>query len=103
MFKKRTERILTEVEINVDGVTVTAEEGEPLAAVFLRQRDMHCRRTHVSGAPRAPFCMMGVCFDCLAIVDGEAGVQTCLVPVRPGMVVTRQLAPRTLTPEASTP
>ena len=25
----------------------------------------HCRTTPVTGAPRAPFCMMGVCFDCL--------------------------------------
>jgi hypothetical protein len=35
--------------------------------------------------------MMGVCFDCLAIVDGASSTQTCLVPVAEGMCVERQL------------
>jgi len=34
--------------------------------------------------------MMGVCFDCLAIVDGVASTQTCQVTVRDGMRVERQ-------------
>jgi hypothetical protein len=30
------------------------------------------RRSPVSGLPRAPLCMMGVCFECLVEVDGHA-------------------------------
>ena len=45
----------------------------------------HCRTTPVSGAPRAPYCMMGVCFDCLVTIDGVGSRQGCLVPVREGM------------------
>ncbi len=34
--------------------------------------------------------MMGVCFDCLAVVDGVSSAQTCLVPVRDGIRIERQ-------------
>ena len=39
---------------------------------------------------------MGACFDCLAVVDGVAGVQTCLTPVRDGMRIERQDGARAL-------
>ena len=38
-----------------------------------------------------PYCLMGVCFECLMEIDGEPDVQSCLVTVREGMVVRRQL------------
>ena len=44
----------------------------------------------MSGAPRAPYCMMGVCFDCLVVVDGVGNRQGCLVPLREGMAVETQ-------------
>ena len=50
----------------------------------------HCRTTPVSGAPRAPYCLMGVCFDCLVTIDGVGSRQGCLVPVREGMAVETQ-------------
>lgn len=74
----------------VDGQVVEAEIGEPLAAVILRTARPYTRTHPVSGAPRAPYCMMGVCHDCIAIVDGVASIQTCRVTVRDGMVVQRQ-------------
>ena len=36
-------------------------------------------RTPVTGAPRAPYCLMGVCFDCLVTIDGVGNRQGCLV------------------------
>jgi NADH dehydrogenase/NADH:ubiquinone oxidoreductase subunit G len=48
----------------------------------------------VSGAPRAPYCLMGVCFECLVTVDGVGSRQGCLVPVREGMVIETQLGKR---------
>lgn len=47
------------------------------------------RHTPVLETPRAPYCLMGVCFDCLATVDGETSVQTCLLEARPGMRIER--------------
>ncbi|MEZ5620583.1 MAG: (2Fe-2S)-binding protein [Burkholderiaceae bacterium] len=40
-----------------------------------------------SRAPRAPMCLMGVCFDCLVEIDGRPNVQACMVEVREGMRV----------------
>jgi predicted molibdopterin-dependent oxidoreductase YjgC len=38
--------------------------------------------------------MMGVCFECLVEVDGQANCQACLLPVRAGMRVLRQRGAR---------
>jgi sarcosine oxidase subunit alpha len=48
----------------------------------------------VTGAPRAPYCLMGVCFDCLVTVDGVGSRQGCLVPVHEGMTIETQLGKR---------
>ena len=42
-----------------------ARAGDTVAAALLAAGIDHCRTTPVSGAPRAPYCLMGVCFDCL--------------------------------------
>ena len=90
MFRKINDSGGTVLTLTVDGQPVTAEPGETVAAVLLRQQTPASRSTTVQGSPRAPFCMMGVCFDCLAIVDGAASTQSCLVTVREGMRVDRQ-------------
>ncbi len=95
MFRKLHEPAAA-VTVLVDGVPVQAEAGEPAADVLLRTPPGWSRTTPVSGSRRAPYCMMGVCFDCLAVVDGVASVQTCLTPVRDGMRIERQHGPRTL-------
>jgi hypothetical protein len=50
------------VTIHIDGVPIAAEAGETVAAVLLRQPEAWSRTTSVSGAPRTPYCMMGVLF-----------------------------------------
>jgi hypothetical protein len=74
MFRKLHEPT-SPVTIAVDGAAVTAAAG---------------------GRPRAPYCMMGVCFDCLAIVDGVPSTQTCRTAVREGMRVERQHGARVI-------
>jgi D-hydroxyproline dehydrogenase subunit gamma len=75
------------VEIVVDGRTVQAREGQPLAIALLEAGVRPFRRTPVSGAPREPVCLMGVCFECLVDVDEQRNVQSCMVEVREGMRV----------------
>jgi len=84
------------VTLTIDGRSVNAREGDTVAAAMLAAGLDHCRTTPVSGAPRAPYCMMGVCFDCLVVVDGIGNRQGCLVPVREGMRVELQLGKREL-------
>lgn len=75
------------VRIRVEGREVQAREGQTLAMALLGAGVVPFRRTAVSGAPRTPLCLMGVCFDCLVEVDGSQNVQSCLVEVREGMQV----------------
>lgn len=75
------------VEIFVEGRGVSAREGETLAVALLNAGVVPFRHTPVSGQPRAPLCLMGVCFDCLVEVDGAQNVQSCMVQVRAGMQV----------------
>jgi predicted molibdopterin-dependent oxidoreductase YjgC len=75
------------VAISVEGQRVQARAGETLATALLGAGVVPLRRTAVSGEPRAPLCLMGVCFDCLVEVDGMQNVQACMVEVREGMQV----------------
>lgn len=95
MFRKLPESH-ADLIIEIDGVSTAAESGESVAAVLLRQSEVWSRVTPVTQQKRAPYCMMGVCFDCLAEVDGVASVQTCLKPVCQGMRVARQMGRRRL-------
>jgi len=97
MFKKLPEPLSSPLTLYIDGQAVEAERGETVAAVLLRQRTLASRTTPVLESPRAPFCMMGVCFDCLAIINGEASIQTCLVTVQDGMHIERQHGRRSVT------
>jgi len=93
MFTKLNQFGVEAITVYIDGEAVIAETNESVAAVLLRQDPVWSRTTPVSEARRAPYCMMGVCFECLALVDG-ASVQTCLVSVRDGMRIERQLGRR---------
>ena len=77
------------VTIAVDGRQVTAFAGETVAAVLLAEGITAVRRTP-GGAPRGVFCGMGLCFDCLAVVDGVPNTRTCMAWVRDGMDVRLQ-------------
>ncbi|RVT93515.1 (2Fe-2S)-binding protein [Sphingomonas crocodyli] len=90
MFRKLHDPAEKSLKIDIDGLPTVVEPGESVAAVLLRQDEAWSRMTPVSGSKRAPYCMMGVCFECLAEVDGVASVQTCLTSARDGMCVKRQ-------------
>lgn len=76
-----------QVTIHVEGRVVEARQGQTVATALLGAGVVAFRRTAVSGAPRAPMCLMGVCFDCLVDIDDLRNVQSCLVEVRDGMQV----------------
>ncbi|WP_248797655.1 (2Fe-2S)-binding protein [Pseudomonas sp. MWU13-2105] len=82
------------VRIEFEGASLSVPEGISLAAALLLSGVTHTRESAVSGRPGAPYCMMGVCFECLVEVDGQANCQACLLPVRAGMRVFRQRGAR---------
>ena len=94
MFKRSDEDARAPVEIFVDGVRVCARAGDTVSAALLASGLDARRGTAVSGAPRLPYCMMGVCFDCLVTIDGIGNRQGCLIPVSPGMKIEVQKGKR---------
>jgi sarcosine oxidase subunit alpha len=90
MFRRLLDALDTHITVTIDGKAVEAHTGDSVAAAMLAAGLSHCRTTAVSGAKRAPYCMMGVCFDCLVTVDGLGNRQGCLVEVRDGMRIEVQ-------------
>jgi predicted molibdopterin-dependent oxidoreductase YjgC len=82
------------VQIDFEGASLSVPAGVSLASALLLSGVSHTRESTVSGRPGAPYCMMGVCFECLVEVDGQANCQACLLPVRTGMRVRRQRGAR---------
>jgi predicted molibdopterin-dependent oxidoreductase YjgC len=78
-----------EVTITVDGRPVRAHAGESVAAVLLAEGQA-ATRTTVRGEPRGLYCGMGVCFECLVVVDGVPNTRACMTWAREGMRVESQ-------------
>lgn len=74
------------VEFTFDGQPVAALQGETIAAALAAQYITAVRQTR-SGAPRGPFCGIGVCFDCLVTVNGRPSQRACLTKVEAGLDV----------------
>ena len=80
------------VTMTVDGQPFTAYQGETLAAALLAAGRRTFRHTEPGGHPRGVFCGIGVCFDCVVMVDGRR-LRACMTPVRDGMQVSTTGAP----------
>ncbi len=99
MSKTKTKFEYNNPLATVDTVTITFE-GETykvpavttVAAAILGHEDDHVCKSAAEGEKRAPYCLMGVCFECLVEIDGNYNRQACLEPVYEGMNVKRQHA-----------
>jgi hypothetical protein len=74
-----------------DGEPIAAFEGETVAAALLAAGRRTLRTTVVAGTPRGIFCGMGVCFDCLVVIDGEPSRRACVTFATEGMRVETQI------------
>ncbi|WP_320534148.1 (2Fe-2S)-binding protein [Robbsia andropogonis] len=75
--------------------------GRSIAAALLAVGIQRFRSSSVSGVARAPYCMMGACFECLVEVDGVPSRQSCLIEARDGMRIRSQEGAHELNPIAS--
>ena len=80
-----------EVNITVDGKTIKAFEGEPIASALIAVGILAFRKTIKKESPRGYFCGIGRCTDCMMIVDGVRNVRTCITPVKEGMKIETQI------------
>jgi predicted molibdopterin-dependent oxidoreductase YjgC len=79
------------VAIHFEGQRLQVPANETVAAAILAANPGYTRTTAISGDKRAPYCMMGTCFECLMEIDGVQNRQTCMVTVADGMIVKRQI------------
>lgn len=90
MFARLPESGAEGVVVAIDGVAFEARAGDTVAAALLASGRVSSRTTPVSGAARGPFCLMGVCFDCLVTIDGVPNQRACMVAIAAGMHITTQ-------------
>ena len=74
------------VTIRVDGAPRQAHLGETVAAALIADGDAAIRLTR-AGFARGLYCGMGVCFECLVVVDGVPNTRACMTWVRDGMEI----------------
>lgn len=70
----------------VDGEPVEACAGETVATALLAAGQPTLRRTARRNDPRGVYCVMGVCWECVVLVDGRA-VRACVTPATPALSV----------------
>ncbi len=80
------------VRISLDGRSLPASKGEPAAAALVAAGKLAIARSTKFHRPRGPWCMRGACDGCLARVDDEPNVMTCLVAAHDGMTIETQNA-----------
>ena len=93
MFKQYRQKDSQTVNIVFEGNVIQVPETITVAAAVLSQAGKrHIRCSAVSGQDRAPYCFMGVCHECLVEIDGVPNQQACLIEVKDGMKIKRQLS-----------
>src|SRR5215470_19884206 len=96
MFRRLPDVDDATIEVTIDGRAERVRAGDTVAAALFSVGMESQRTADVSGTPRAPYCMMGVCFECLVVIDGVCNCQGCLVLVRAGMRIETQRGKREL-------
>jgi len=96
MFRPRPDSPIATIPVEVEDRTILVPAGASAAAAVLMAGLSSIRDTPVGANERAPYCMMGVCFDCRAEIDGVPNRQSCMVAVRPGMRIRRQRGARAI-------
>ena len=91
----------SKVIIDFEGTRLEVPAGETVSAAILAAGTDYTRTSAISGTHRAPYCQMGICYECLMEIDGVPNRQACMVEVRDGMKVSRQYGARGVNDEVS--
>ena len=65
--------------------------GQSVGAALLAQGDRILRKTRFNEKGRSVFCGIGVCFDCLVVIDGISNQRACITEIKTGMKVQTQV------------
>ena len=76
--------------IYLDGEPCLVYAGETIAGAMVAVGRAHFRRSCERHEWRGYYCGMGVCWECVVVVDGRPNVRACATFVREGMRVETQ-------------
>jgi aerobic-type carbon monoxide dehydrogenase small subunit (CoxS/CutS family) len=79
------------IEFTFDGEKIDAITGQSVAAALLAANQRALRKTRFNNNERGVFCGIGVCFDCLVVIDGITNQRACMIEAKPGMKVQTQV------------
>lgn len=77
-------------EIEVDGETNLAFEGETVAAALIAAGRRTLRRTTKKNHPRGMYCGIGLCYECRMVINGVPNTRACQTLATPGCRVETQ-------------
>ena len=86
MFKQIQSQSGADLRFQFDGQEVSACSGDTVAAALLAAGVKVFRQTANKSVDRGPFCLMGACYDCLVVIEGQT-VQACQTQVKEGLKV----------------
>ena len=75
------------VSFSFNGKDFECETGQTIAAALIAADQRELRSTRFGNEPRSVFCGIGICYDCVVVVDGIANQRSCLIEARDGMKV----------------
>jgi predicted molibdopterin-dependent oxidoreductase YjgC len=75
--------------ILVDDRSVPYRASDTVASCLMRAGILLTRRS-LRGEARGVFCGIGVCNDCLIVVNGQRNARSCQIEPQPGLVVRMQ-------------
>jgi aerobic-type carbon monoxide dehydrogenase small subunit (CoxS/CutS family) len=60
---------------------------QSIAAAMIAVGNRELRTTRFGDEPRSIFCGIGVCYDCVVVVNGVANQRSCLIEAKDAMKV----------------
>jgi predicted molibdopterin-dependent oxidoreductase YjgC len=80
-----------EIKFYFNDQEVSGFIGQSVGAALLAQGDRILRKTRFNEKGRGIFCGIGVCFDCLVVIDGISNQRACITEIKAGMKVQTQV------------
>ena len=75
------------ITFTFNGNPIQCEEGQSIAAALIKSDQRELRKTRFGDEPRSIFCGIGICFDCVVVINGVANQRSCLIEAHDGMKV----------------
>ena len=71
-----------QISFTFNGDNYEGAQGQSIAAALMASGVRELRTTRFHNEPRLIFCGIGVCFDCVVVVNGVANQRACLVEIQ---------------------